>query len=48
MSNVDFIVSRVYFLHNGTLCFVPSGNEIERARAGATLFGLPLIEQDGP
>ncbi len=47
------IASGVYLLgndkndtndENTPLCFVPSHGEIERARAGATVFSLPLIE----
>ena len=38
------LVSTVYFLDNGTVCFIPSGDAIERARVGAAMFGLPLIE----
>ena len=39
------IASKVYFLSddNNTLCFVHTDEEIERARAGATMFGLSLM-----
>jgi hypothetical protein len=38
------IASKVYFLDTGKLGLVPPPEEIERAYAGATLLGLPLIK----
>ncbi|HEY4388184.1 MAG TPA: GNAT family N-acetyltransferase [Ktedonobacteraceae bacterium] len=38
------VASKVYFLNNGKLAFLPPPEEIERARAASTLFGLPLLE----
>ncbi len=38
------IASKVYFLNTGELGLIPPTGEIERARAGAALLGLPLID----
>jgi GNAT superfamily N-acetyltransferase len=37
------LISRIHLLSDAGLCFVPSGKEVERARAGVTVFGLPLV-----
>ena len=37
------LTSRIHLLSNGSLCFVPASNEIERARVGAEVFGLSLV-----
>jgi len=45
ISKAGFILaSRVYFQHDDSLALVPASGAIERARAGAALLGLPLIE----
>ena len=38
------LTSKVCILSDDTPCFVPESKDIERARAGASVFGLPLIE----
>jgi GNAT superfamily N-acetyltransferase len=37
------LTSKVCLLSDDSLCFTPSGKDIERAHAGAIVFGLPLI-----
>jgi|SRR5579859_1683737 len=41
------LTSKVCILSDDTPCFVPVGTEIERARAGAAMFGLPLVVNVG-
>jgi GNAT superfamily N-acetyltransferase len=37
------LISKVCILRDESVCFMPLDEEIERARAGASVFGLPLV-----